>query len=53
VTGGRPPAPKGFSAFVRAHKMWVIVPFLLVILALAALVLIASVPVVPFIYRVF
>ena len=39
-----------FLAFVRANKMWVIVPFLLVLLALAAVVLIASVPVVPFFY---
>lgn len=40
-------------AFARAHKSWVIVPFLLVLLALAALVLIASVPVVPFFYMAF
>lgn len=39
-----------FLAFVRANKMWVIVPFLLVFLALAALVLITSAPVVPIFY---
>lgn len=44
---------KRFLSFVRANKMWVIVPFLLVLLALAAVVLIASVPVVPFFYMAF
>ena len=44
---------KDFLAFARAHKMWVIGPILLVFLALAALVLIASVPTVPFFYMAF
>lgn len=44
---------KGFLAFVRANKMWVIAPVLLVLLALAALILIASVPTVPFFYMAF
>ena len=50
---GRAQPPRGFLAFARAHKWWVIAPFLLVLLALAALVLIASVPSVPFTYRLF
>lgn len=53
MSGGLLSRGKAALNFARAHKAWVIVPFLLVILALAALVLIASVPVVPFLYMAF
>lgn len=53
MSGRRASRFKEFLAFARAHKMWVIVPFLLVFAALAALILIASVPTVPFFYMAF